>query len=97
VKLSMVIGDIVSTRKNEKLEGFKLLLCQPVDVKTLKPKGEAIVCADVVGAGEGEMVLVVQGSSARMTEHTTEKPVDGAIIGIVDYVDIEGKRTFSKF
>jgi microcompartment protein CcmK/EutM len=96
MKLSRVIGDVVSTTKDEKLEGFKLLLVQPVDVWTLQPNGDPIVAVDTVGAGEGEIVIFVAGSSARMTTMTSQRPVDSAIIGIIDYVDVEGKRTFAK-
>ena len=96
MRLSRVIGDVVSTTKNEKLEGFKLLLVQPVDPLTLKACGDPVVAVDTVGAGEGEVVIFVAGSSARMTSMTHERPVDSAIIGIIDYVDVGGERTFAK-
>lgn len=78
-----VIGNIVATRKDPKLEGRKLLIVKPVDEK-LKMKSGYIVAVDTVSAGEGETVLVVEGSSARMAERMKDCPVDSAIIGIVD-------------
>jgi microcompartment protein CcmK/EutM len=94
--LARVIGTVVSTRKSEKLSGTKLLIVEPVDFQKQKPEGKPIVAIDSVGAGPGEIVLVVQGSSARLTETTKDTPVDATVMAIVDYVDIEGKRTFAK-
>lgn len=91
-----VVGDIVSTTKSSMIEGFKLLVVQPVDVFELKPSGSPLVAVDTVGAGEGEHVLICQGSSARLTAQTKDKPVDAVIFAIIDYIEIEGKRTFSK-
>lgn len=91
-----VIGNVVATRKDEKMVGLKLLVCQPVDPVHLKPEGKPVVAADSVGAGEGELVLIVMGSSARQTPVTQNKPCDCAIMGIIDYIEIEGKRTFTK-
>ncbi len=96
MQLCRVIGTVVSTKKDEKLEGLKLLIVQPVDFVTQKPDGKPIVSIDSVGAGEGEIVLVVAGSSARQTNVTTNRPVDSTIMGIVDYVEIDKKRVFSK-
>ncbi len=94
--LARVIGTVVSTRKSEKLSGTKLLIIEPVDFQKQKAEGKPLVAIDSVGAGEGEIVLVVQGSSARLTETTKDTPVDATVMAIVDYVDIEGKRTFAK-
>lgn len=91
-----VVGDIVSTTKSSKIEGFKLLVVQPVNVFDLKPSGSPLVAVDTVGAGESEHVLICQGSSARLTQMTKDKPVDAVIFAIIDYIEIEGKRTFSK-
>lgn len=91
-----VIGDVVSTTKSSQIEGYKLLVVQPIDVFELKPNGSPLVAVDTVGAGEGEVVLIVQGSSARLTDKTKDKPVDAAIFAILDYIEIERKRTFSK-
>ena len=94
--LARVIGNVVSTHKFVKLTGRKLLVVEPVDFSKQKSNGSPIVAVDSVGAGEGEIVLVVQGSSARLTETTADSPVDATIMAIIDYIDIEGARTFSK-
>ena len=88
-----VVGTVVCTLKDEKLVGTKLLLVQPVDLAE-QPKGNPLVAVDAVGAGEGEMVLLVQGSSARQTQRTESRPVDCAIFAIVDTVEKDGKRVF---
>ena len=96
MKVCQIVGDVVSTHKSELMQGFKLLVVQPVDMYDLKPIGSPYVAVDTVGAGIGEVVLVVQGSSSRLTSLTEKKPVDAAIMGIIDYITIEGKKTFSK-
>lgn len=90
-----VTGSVVCTQKDEKLVGSKLLLLQPVDLAGA-PKGNPLVAVDSVGAGEGELVLVVQGSSARQTSRTEGRPVDAVIFAIVDTVEQNGKHVFSK-
>jgi ethanolamine utilization protein EutN/carbon dioxide concentrating mechanism protein CcmL len=90
-----VIGNVVCTRKDEKLNGSKLLLVQPVDIDG-NPKGNPLVAIDVVGAGEGELVLIVQGSSARQTKRTEGNPVDCTIFAIVDTIEKDGKIIFRK-
>ncbi|MBN1772955.1 MAG: EutN/CcmL family microcompartment protein [Deltaproteobacteria bacterium] len=94
--LAKVVGNVVSTRKAEKLVGVKLLVVEPVDFAKQQPDGKPLVAIDSVGAGEGEVVLVVQGSSARLTDTTKDTPVDATIMGIIDYVEFQGRRTFSK-
>jgi ethanolamine utilization protein EutN/carbon dioxide concentrating mechanism protein CcmL len=95
VILAQVLGTVVSTRKDAALVSLKLLLTREVDAK-FEPAGAYVVAADAVGAGEGELVLLAQGSSARMTEVSREKPVDAVICGIVDAVEIGGKDVFLK-
>ena len=90
-----VTGTVVCTLKDEKLVGSKLLLMQPVDL-TGAPKGNPLVAVDSVGAGEGELVLIVQGSSARQTSRTESRPVDAVIFAIVDSVEQDGKPVFRK-
>lgn len=90
-----VIGNVVCTRKDEKLVGTKLLLVQPVDLED-SPKGNPLVGVDVVGAGAEELVLIVQGSSARQTTRTDGNPVDCTIFAIVDYIEKDGKIVFRK-
>ena len=86
--LARVMGTVVATRKDDRLEGFKLLVVQPVDPEG-NDAGNPVVAVDTVSAGFTETVLVVTGSSARMTTRTKDCPVDAAIIGIVDSVAID--------
>ncbi len=82
-----VCGNLVSTRKNEKLLGSKFLVVKPLEVMDENKSG-MIVAVDLVGAGIGEEVLVVSGSSARLAIDKENAPVDAAIVGIVDNIDI---------
>ena len=86
--LGKVVGTVVATRKDERLVGSKLLLVQPVRPDGSQ-RGAPLVAVDTVEAGVGEHVLVVSGSSARMAAGLAERPVDAAIVGIVDTVDTE--------
>ena len=86
--LARVMGTVVATRKDDRLEGFKLLVVQPVDPAGMDT-GSPVVAVDTVSAGFTETVLVVTGSSARMTARTKDCPVDAAIIGIVDTVAVD--------
>ena len=94
--LARVCGQVVSTRKSENLEGFKILIIQPLDMETIEPKGAPVVSLDTVGAGEGEVVVAVSGSSARQTKQTDATPTDNSIVAIVDSVNINGVCTFKK-
>lgn len=81
------------------MRGQKLLLVEPLrvdekDQSSLKGTGRSFICVDTVGSGVGETVLIVQGSSARFTEDTKTLPIDAAIIGIVDNVEVLGKSVF---
>ena len=84
--MAKVIGTIWATQKHHNLEGKKLQIIQPLDCEFRK-MGGPIVAVDTVGAGE--IVLVAQGSSARLTEMTDKKPVDAVIMAIVDKFDID--------
>jgi microcompartment protein CcmK/EutM len=92
--LAKVIGNVVATQKDPKLQGSKLLLIQPYIARdgALVASGSSIVAVDSLGAGDGECVLFTQGSSARLTPLTREAPVDAVIVGIVDTVEVEGKE-----
>lgn len=94
--LARVVGNVVSTRKSDKLLGTKLMIVEPVDFKEQKGDGKQLVAVDSVGAGEDEIVLVAQGSSARLTERTKDSPVDATIMAIVDFIEFKGQRTFAK-
>ena len=93
--MGLVAGTVVSTQKDEGLNGFKLLLVRIVNIE-----GEAtssyVLAADAIGAGADEMVIVVQGSSARFTDRTVDKPVDSAIVAIVDTIEVEGGKIYDK-
>ncbi len=86
--LAKVVGTVVATRKDERLQSAKLLVSRPMD-PTGKPEGTYLVAVDTVDAGVGETVLIVSGSSARMASGLKDCPVDAAIIGVVDHVEID--------
>lgn len=97
MKAGRVIGNIWATRKEERLSGLKLLIVQPIDLLDEWPIESPIVAADIIGAGVGETVLYVGGSSARGAAGGLDIPVDATIVGIVDGQEIddrviEGKR-----
>jgi len=95
LELGRIAGTVVATQKSEGLVGYKLLV-----VDLLKTDGEItgtnLVALDTVGAGMGETVIVVRGSSARQAEGMTAVPVDASIIAIVDSIEVEGKVRFKK-
>ena len=88
--LARVIGTVWATRKDERMTGLKMQIVRPVGLD-LKDKDGHLVAIDAVGAGVGEVVLVVQGSSARQTATTESKPVDATIMAIVDKLDVSEK------
>jgi ethanolamine utilization protein EutN len=106
--LARVTGQVVASVKDKTLQGQKLLIVEPLNVKyddavgdgaeptpaSLGNTGRAIVAIDVVGCGEGQLVLVCQGSSARMTEYTKNLPADAVVVGIVDSASYRGKTFF---
>lgn len=93
--IARVIGTTVSTIKDEKLEGRKLLIVQQTD-EFGKPGGKPFVTIDTVNAGTGDLVLTASGSSARQTTITKDTPVDAVIMAIIDSLEVEGKETFRK-
>jgi ethanolamine utilization protein EutN len=97
--LGKVIGSVVSTKKEESMKGRKLLMIRPMlvdpeDPGRFKPGNNTIVAIDTLGAGEDELVMFAQGSSARQVDGLKSIPVDAAIVGLVDSVTILGKKTF---
>ncbi len=100
--LARVTGHVVATTKDKTLNGQKLFVVEPLSVKYddankpahLANTGRAIVAIDAVGCGEGQFVLVVQGSSARMTDVTKNLPADAVIVGIVDTAVFAGKTFY---
>jgi len=87
MQLARVIGDIVATRKDEKLVGLKLLIVQPLNADR-QPSGRPLVAVDSVGAGVGEHVFFVRGKEASFPFYPVEPPVDAGIVGIVDHWDL---------
>jgi ethanolamine utilization protein EutN len=84
-----VVGTVVSTQKHYKVEGKKLLLVRPLDLKG-KPEGRVLLAIDSVDAGEGDRVLVVQeGRSVSLVAGRAESPLDAAVVGVVDEVDVK--------
>ena len=94
--LAKVVGTVVSTRKESRIEGIKFLLLEKIDPSTMEGKKDYVVAMDAVGAGPGEIVFYVSGSSSRMTDVTEGKPSDAAITAIVDNIDINGKIVYRK-
>ena len=92
MKMGRVIGAVVASRKDEKLQGLKLLVVRNLDLEMANEKGY-VVAADAVGAGAGEVVLYATGSSARQTAITDGRPVDAVIMAIVDEYAVGGAVT----
>jgi len=95
VKFARVIGNVVATRKEEKVRGRKFMVIQPLNID-FKPEGNVLVGVDAVGAGEGEIVLYATGSSARQTHLTEDRPTDCVIMAIVDLVEAHGENIYDK-
>ena len=93
--IASVIGTTVSTVKNEKLFGRKLLIVRQTD-ETGSPVGKPYVAVDTVDAGIGDLVLTCAGSSARQTNITKDTPVDAVIMAVIDSLEVEGKVVFRK-
>lgn len=95
MELGRVEGTIVSTAKVDRLTGYKLLLVNLIGPDT-KPTSNYLVAVDSVGAGKGEVVIVVRGSSARQAKSLQSVPTDTSIIAIVDSIELKGKIVFDK-
>lgn len=89
MKTGKVIGNIWATRKDDRLAGLKLLVVQPINLLDGAPIESPIVAADLIGAGVGERVIFVGGSSARGAAGSMDIPVDATIVGIVDDQEIQ--------
>jgi len=99
--IAKVVGSMVATQKLDAMVGHKLLVVEPyrLDAQTrgrLKTTGRTFIAVDTIGAGEGEYVLIVQGSSARLTPETKNLPVDTVIVGIVDSVHVDHQCVYTK-
>ncbi len=95
MKLAKVLGTVVATEKDAKLDGFRFLMLGEWGADN-KATGGSVVAVDAVGAGVGEMVLFASGSSARQTAATDNKPVDAVVMAIVDSWEIDGKEKYRK-
>jgi ethanolamine utilization protein EutN len=96
VILARVVGTVVCTQKDQRLNGSTLQIVEPLSIANQQPDGKPLVAIDTVGAGIGEVVLVVSGSSARQTNATVNTPVDAVIMAIVDSINLDGKTVFQK-
>jgi ethanolamine utilization protein EutN len=99
--VALVTGSVVATQKTESMTGHKLLVVEPyrLDDKSrdrLVTTGRTFIAVDTLGAGDGQLVLVTQGSSARLTPETKTLPIDAVVIGLVDTVRVEGKEVFTR-
>ena len=99
--VAKVTGSLVSTQKDPGIVGHKLLIVEPYRLEaerrdSLQTTGRTFVAIDTVGAGVGEMVLISQGSSARLTSITQKMPIDAVIIGIVDNVHVDHACVFNR-
>lgn len=97
--LAIVEGSVVATKKNPKMTGSKFLFVRPLvidkpDAKEFRQGSSTLVAVDSLGAGEGEVVLIVQGSSARLAGPDKDSPVDAVVVGIVDTVDVAKRKIY---
>ena len=94
--IGKVVGSVVATRKDERIEGHKLLVVQVHDPAN-QPTEQYVVAADSVQAGPGDMVLYATGSSARQTERTADRPIDAVVMAVVDSWDVGGENVYEKW
>ncbi|MBU5436925.1 EutN/CcmL family microcompartment protein [Tissierella sp. MSJ-40] len=85
--IGKVIGTVVATKKDNRLIGSKLMIIQPLNIELL-PIEEPIIAVDTVGAGIGELVIIVKGTAARIAAQKMESPIDISIVGLVDEINI---------
>lgn len=99
--VAKVTGSLVATQKVDSMVGFKLLIVEPYRLDSEKRErltttGRTFVAVDTLGAGEGEFVLITQGSSARLTPETKSMPIDTVVVGIVDQVHVDQLCVYSR-
>lgn len=99
--VAKVTGSLVSTQKVASMVGYKLMVVEPYRLerkerKSLASTGRTFIAVDLLGAGEGDLVLVTQGSSARLTPETKNLPLDTLIVGIVDKVHVDSACVYSR-
>ncbi|MCD6595751.1 EutN/CcmL family microcompartment protein [bacterium] len=94
MEIAKIIGNVVATRKDELIEGYKLLMVQALNASDMTPKSLNLVAIDTVDAGVGDIVLIVRGSSARTATGMNGRPVDATIVGIIDEIILDDKSVF---
>ena len=99
--VAQVTGAVVSTQKVSSMTGHKFLVVEPYRLEEKKRQslvttGRTFIAVDTLGAGEGDFVLIKQGSSARLTPETKQLPIDAVIIGIVDQVHIDKASVYDR-
>jgi len=99
--VAKVTGSVVATQKVDTMVGYKLLVVEPYrvgakDRNTLETTGRTFIAVDSLGAGEGDFVLITQGSSARLTPETKNMPIDTVVVGIVDDVRVDSMKVYSR-
>lgn len=99
--IARVTGSVVATQKVDSMTGHTLFVVEPYRLKqdsrdTLEPTGRTFIAIDTIGSGQGDYVLITQGSSARLTPETKTLPIDAVIIGIVDNVRIDQVDVYKK-
>ncbi len=93
--IGKVVGTVVSTVKDEKVVNLKFQVVQELDEQA-QPRDKYVVAADTIGAGQGDLVLFSQGSSARQTTLTDGRPIDAAIFAVIDSWDVAGTLVYQK-
>lgn len=92
MKLARVIGQVVSTIKDERQKGWKLLLVQPVDTDG-QPRGSSVVAIDAAQAGVGDHVLLLaEGKSARQVMNSDDAPCEAIVVGVIDHIQTGGRQ-----
>lgn len=99
--VAKVTGSLIATQKVDTMVGYKLLVVEPYRIdaekrKSLVTTGRTFIAVDMLGAGEGDYVLITQGSSARMTEETRQMPIDTVVVGIVDRVHVDQLAVYER-
>ena len=95
MQIGKIVGTVVATQKDEKLEGFRFHVVRELTADQ-QETGSSVIAVDAVGAGHGEVILYATGSAARQTENTDGCPVDAIIMAIIDRIEVEGETLFVK-
>ena len=93
--LGKIVGTVVATQKEPEIEGLRLMMVRVLN-SSLEPSDALIIAADAIGSGVGEVVLLAQGSSARQTAVTDNRPIDAVVMAIVDLLEVGGETLYQK-